>query len=71
MVQRLGDLAGQLGLVSATLIAAAVYGILFVAFERFAAKRVLSRSLSKLECLLVLGLVVWVIFRPSTLPPRR
>jgi DMSO/TMAO reductase YedYZ molybdopterin-dependent catalytic subunit len=62
MVQRFGDLAGQLGLVSATLIAAAVYGVLFVVFDRFAARRVIGRSLSKFEGLLVLGIVFWLLF---------
>lgn len=61
MVQRFGDLAGQLGLVSAILVGAAVYGILVVVFDRYAVRNVAKR-LGKLESLLVLGLAPWLVF---------
>jgi DMSO/TMAO reductase YedYZ molybdopterin-dependent catalytic subunit len=62
MVQQFGDLAGQLGLVSFTLVAAAVYGILALLYDRLAARRLLSMRLSKLESLLAWGLLPWFIF---------
>lgn len=68
MVQQFGDLAGQLGLVSATLVASAVYGAFVVVFDRFAAKRTALAGLSKLEALLALGAVPWVIFGLALFP---
>jgi DMSO/TMAO reductase YedYZ molybdopterin-dependent catalytic subunit len=62
MVQRFGDLAGQLGLLVATLIAAAAYGVMLVVFESSLARRVYSGSLSKFEGLLVLGMIPWIVF---------
>jgi DMSO/TMAO reductase YedYZ molybdopterin-dependent catalytic subunit len=61
MVQQFGDLAGQLGLVSATLVGAAVYGILALIFDRYAMRKAAKR-LGRLESLLALGLVLWLIF---------
>jgi DMSO/TMAO reductase YedYZ molybdopterin-dependent catalytic subunit len=61
MVQQFGDFAGQLGLIIATLIAAAVYGILAVLFDRFLSRRLLQ-SLSDFERLLVFSLVPWLLF---------
>jgi DMSO/TMAO reductase YedYZ molybdopterin-dependent catalytic subunit len=62
MVQQFGDFAGQLGLVLATVVAGAVYGIALVVFDRFGARRAMSAGLSRLEVLLVLGLVPWLVF---------
>jgi DMSO/TMAO reductase YedYZ molybdopterin-dependent catalytic subunit len=62
MVQQFGDLAGQLGLLVATVIAAAVYGILAVLFDRFAVKRLSAYGLGKFESLLALGVVPWLLF---------
>ena len=62
MVQQFGDLAGQLGLVVATVIAAAVYGILAVLFDRFAAQKLTDYGLGKFEGLLALGVVPWLLF---------
>jgi DMSO/TMAO reductase YedYZ molybdopterin-dependent catalytic subunit len=62
MVQQFGDLAGQLGLIVATVIAAAVYGILAVLFDRYAVKRLTAYGLSKFEGLLVLGVAPWLLF---------
>ena len=62
MVQQFGDLAGQLGLIVATLIAAAVYGILAVLFDRFAAEKLTGYGLGKFEGLLTLGIVPWLLF---------
>lgn len=59
-VQQLGDLAGQLGLVVATLIAAAVYGLLTIAFDRYLADRV--RQMATFEKLLVFALLPWALF---------
>jgi DMSO/TMAO reductase YedYZ molybdopterin-dependent catalytic subunit len=62
MVQQLGDFAGQLGLIIASLIAAAVYGLLALVFDRLLAARLLSRSLSVFESLLVFAFVPWLLF---------
>ena len=62
MVQQFGDLAGQLGLIVATVIAAAVYGILAVLFDRFAARKLADLGLGKFEGLLTLGVVPWLLF---------
>jgi DMSO/TMAO reductase YedYZ molybdopterin-dependent catalytic subunit len=67
-VQLLGDFAGQLGLLIATLIAAAVYGAMTLAFDLHAAKRIRSAGLGKLETLLVLGAVPWVLFGLALFP---
>ena len=62
MVQRLGDLAGQLGLMITTLIAAAVYGILLLLYDRYASLRASGLGLSRFEGLLMLGFVPWLLF---------
>lgn len=61
-VQRLGDVAGELGLVVATALAAMIYGAAFVVFDRYASKRVASWGASRLEGLLALGVVPWLLF---------
>jgi len=61
-VQQFGDLAGQLGLLTATLVAAAVYGVVLLTYDRYAAKKAASFGLSRLEGLLALGLVPWLFF---------
>jgi DMSO/TMAO reductase YedYZ molybdopterin-dependent catalytic subunit len=66
MVQQFGDLAGQLGLLSATLVAAAVYGLLIVGFDRLS-DGVLGR-LTKFERLLGFSLVPWLLFGLILLP---
>lgn len=68
MVQQFGDLAGQLGLVLATLVAAAVYGIFAVAFDKYAARRAAAAGLGRLEGLLALGLVPWLLFGLALFP---
>ena len=62
MVQALGDFAGQLGLIVATVLAAVVYGLFAVLFDRFLARRLLSRSISVVESAIVLSLFPWLIF---------
>lgn len=59
-VQGLGDFAGQLGLLIATLIAAAVYGALTVAFDKYFAQRL--RSLPTFEKLIAFALIPWLLF---------
>lgn len=61
MVQRFGDLAGQIGLVIATLIAAVVYGLVVVLFDLLLAERVFG-ALKRFEGLLVLSLIPWMVF---------
>jgi DMSO/TMAO reductase YedYZ molybdopterin-dependent catalytic subunit len=61
MVQQLGDLAGQLGLLIATAIAAFVYGALAVAYDRFVSVR-LWRPFTSFEGLLAFALVPWLLF---------
>jgi DMSO/TMAO reductase YedYZ molybdopterin-dependent catalytic subunit len=68
MVQQFGDLAGQLGLLIATLVAAAVYGAILVAYDRFIVRRAASTGLGRLEGLLVLGLVPWLLFGLALFP---
>lgn len=62
MVQQFGELAGQLGLVVASLVAAAVYGIFAVLFDRFAARKAAALGLGKFEGLLSLGVLPWLLF---------
>lgn len=68
MVQRFGDLAGQLGLLSATALAAAVYGVLLVLFEKLALPKLRSSRLSNFEILLVFSLIPWLLFGAVLLP---
>ena len=62
MVQQFGDYAGIIGLGVASAIAAAVYGILVVVFDRRIAKGLSRRSITNLEGLLLLGIVPWLLF---------
>ena len=62
MVQRFADFAGPLGLVVATLIAALVYGAIFVVYDKFAAAKVARLGMSTLETVLGMSLVPWVLF---------
>ena len=68
MVQEFGDLAGQLGLLIATLVAAAVYGVILLIYDRYGARRAASIGLSRFEGLLALGLVPWLLFGLVLLP---
>ncbi len=61
MVQRFGDFAGQLGLLVATLVAAAVYGLVVLLFDLLLAKKVFGQ-LKRFEGMLVLGLFPWALF---------
>ncbi|MDG6950798.1 MAG: molybdopterin-dependent oxidoreductase [Nitrososphaerota archaeon] len=61
MVQRFGDLAGELGLVIATLIAAATYGLVVLLFDALLAEKVFGR-LKRFEGTMVVGLISWAIF---------
>lgn len=61
-VQTLGSLAGDLGLIVATVITVAVYGIFGVIFERFFAPRMISREISRFEKFLIYSLVPWLFF---------
>jgi DMSO/TMAO reductase YedYZ molybdopterin-dependent catalytic subunit len=61
-VQSLGDLAGELGLFVATLIAALVYGVLLVLFDRWAAPRLGTKKLTNLENLLLFSAIPWLLF---------
>ena len=68
-VQRLGDLAGDLGLVVASVIALVLYGILGVVFLRFVLPRLARiKSLSFLEGFLSYSLAPWIIFGFILLP---
>ncbi len=61
-VQQFGDFAGQLGLIIATIIAAVVYGLLAVAFDRFLARRLISKTVSKFESLIAFSFIPWLLF---------
>ena len=62
MVQRFGDLAGQIGLVSVTVVVAMAYGAILLAYDAYGAKRAAGLGLPPLEGLLVLGVVPWILF---------
>jgi DMSO/TMAO reductase YedYZ molybdopterin-dependent catalytic subunit len=61
-VQQLGDLAGLLGLIVATIITVALYGVLGILFGRYIGPRRRSGSLSRLERALLYSLLPWLAF---------
>jgi len=62
-VQTLGDAAGLLALLGAVIVAAAVYGLMTIIFERYFVSRVSkSLRLSRLEATLVYAVVPWLLF---------
>ncbi|HKW05833.1 MAG TPA: molybdopterin-dependent oxidoreductase, partial [Nitrososphaerales archaeon] len=62
-VQALGDLAGELGLVVAVVVAIAVYGILGIVFEKAYAPRIAgTRRISRFEKFLLYSFVPWLLF---------
>ncbi len=61
-VQALGDFAGQLGLIVATILAVVVYGIFGLIFERVYAPRMLTKSISRFEKFLIFSLIPWLVF---------
>jgi DMSO/TMAO reductase YedYZ molybdopterin-dependent catalytic subunit len=68
-VQRLGDFAGQLALIVASIIAVLVYGILGVIFYRLILPRSSHlRAISKFEMFLLYALVPYAIFGLVLLP---
>jgi len=68
-VQGLGEAAGLLGLVVAIGLAAALYGLLAVVFDRYFLPRAFpSRQLSQLERTLFYAVVPWLLFGVLVLP---
>ncbi len=67
-VQILGDFAGQLGLIVATLIAIIIYGVFALIFEKYYAPRMLSRGISRFEKFLIYSLIPWLFFGIIVLP---
>jgi DMSO/TMAO reductase YedYZ molybdopterin-dependent catalytic subunit len=67
-VQVLGSLAGDLGVIIATVIAAIVYGIFGLIFERFFAPRMRTRDVSRFEKFLIFSMVPWAFFGLVVLP---
>jgi DMSO/TMAO reductase YedYZ molybdopterin-dependent catalytic subunit len=67
-IQQLGSFAGQLGLIIATLLSAAVYGAFGVIFERWYAPKVSNKRLSRLEKFLVFALLPFLFFGLVVLP---
>jgi DMSO/TMAO reductase YedYZ molybdopterin-dependent catalytic subunit len=68
-VQTLGEAAGLLGLVAATVVAAAVYGLLTIVFEKYLLMRLSTPiRLSRLERTLVFAVVPWLLFGIVVLP---
>lgn len=67
-VQALGDFAGDLGLIVATLLAILVYGIFGLIFERVYAPRMLSRNTSRFEKFMIYSLFPWLFFGLIVLP---
>ncbi len=62
MVQQFGDIAGEIGLLVATVVAAAVYGALLLLFDRLDLPHLRSTRLSSFEGLLVFSLFPWALF---------
>lgn len=67
-VQALGDLAGELGLVVATVIAILVYGLFGVIFERYYVPKMQGREFSRYEKFMIYSLVPWLVFGLIVLP---
>src|ERR1700730_14855832 len=67
-VNALGDFAGQLGLIVATIIAVVLFGILGILFEKYYAQAMLTRTLSRFVKFLVFSLVPFVLFGLIVLP---
>jgi len=68
-VQNLGEMACLLGLATAVLVAAGVYGALGIVYERYYLPRLAGRnSLSRLENTLVYSLIPWILFGVVVLP---
>ncbi len=67
-VQALGDFAGDLGLIIATLIAILVYGIFGLIFERSFAPRMLARNISRFEKFMIFSVIPWLFFGLIVLP---
>ncbi len=61
-VQQLGDLAGLLGLLAASIITVAIYGVLGIVFERYFGPSKKLASLSRRERALLYSLLPWIIF---------
>ena len=68
MVQQFGDMAGVIGLVSATAVAALIYGFVALAFDRYGAEKTASAGLRPFEGLVLLGLVPWLLFGLALFP---
>lgn len=62
MVQEFGDFAGMLGLLVATVVAAAVYGLALVVFDKYAAGSIRRRLHNSFERLLALSFLLWIFF---------
>ena len=67
-VQALGEFAGQLGLIVATIAAVVLFGILGMLFEKFYVHRMLTRKLSRFEKFLAYSLVPFALFGLVVLP---
>ena len=68
MVQQFGDFAGVIGLVSATAVAALIYGFAALAFDRYGAEKAASVGLRPFEGLVLIGLVPWLLFGLALFP---
>lgn len=67
-VQSLGDLAGELGLAIATIIAIIVYGLFAVLFQKVVSSRLVNSSLKSTERFLLYSLIPWAFFGLIILP---
>jgi DMSO/TMAO reductase YedYZ molybdopterin-dependent catalytic subunit len=68
-VQTLGEAAGLLGLGIAIVVAAAVYGLLAVAYERYVLPKAdAAQTFSRLEWTLAFTIVPWLLFGAVVLP---
>lgn len=67
-IQKLGSFAGEAGLIVATIICAAVYGVFGVLFASWFSKSVTSRRISKLEKSLIFSIIPFLFFGVVVLP---
>jgi DMSO/TMAO reductase YedYZ molybdopterin-dependent catalytic subunit len=67
-IQQLGSFAGEFGLIIATIITAAVYGLFGILFEKWYAPKMLRRTFSRLERFLIFSLIPLFFFGLIVLP---
>ena len=67
-IQQLGSFAGKFGLIIATIIMAAIYGVFGILFEKWYAPKISRRSFSRLEKFLIFSLIPFLLLGLIVLP---